>query len=426
MRYPFSQFLPRASSQPGSIIRLSSVPTFSFSAVDPRGARRIGVREASSRETATDALREEGLFVLDLREAKAGLSNATRRSWWLGQQELLDVSRTLAALLPAGLPLPRALDAARRMVKGDLIDGALADVRERIERGERLAHALAAYPSVFPRHYIGLIRAGENVGDLGGAFARLSEQLEAEAKVRNRLLSAALYPLILAAAGGTAMLVLLVVVLPNFAALLTDTGAELPSSTALVLGVSGALKRYWPVIPILLLVPTITVIRLRSRPDGRLLIDSLIHRTPIIGSLLRDAEAARFARVTGTLLSGGAPLLAALDDACAAATGEAASAAATRVKTAVRDGAPLNHAMQREGSFPPLLAQLTAVGEESARLGEFLLKAAQLFEERTERTVQRLVSLAEPAMIVVFGGVIGFVALSLLQAIYSVNAGSFR
>lgn len=222
------------------------------------------------------------------------------------------------------------------------------------------------------------------------------------------------------------MIVLLAVVLPNFAALLTDAGAELPASTAFVLASSDLLHRYWLAIPATLVLLSLALMYVRGRPDGQMKIDALIHRIPVVGPLLADIEAARFARLTGTLLSGGAPLLGALDDAIAGAHLPIARAAGARIRTAVRDGASLHQAMQAEPSLPPLLAQLTALGEESARLDEFLLKAAQVFEERTERAVQRLVSLAEPAMIVVFGGVIGFVALSLLQAIYSVNAGSFR
>jgi type II secretory pathway component PulF len=258
------------------------------------------------------------------------------------------------------------------------------------------------------------------------AFARLGEQLEREAQIRGRLLSASVYPLLLAVAGGAAVLVLLLVVLPNFAELLRGTGAQLPRSTALVLALSGALRRYWVGIPIVVVAALGVLHAARATEAGRLGAARLVDGIPFLRTLRRETLAARFARLTGTLLAGGAPLLSALGDAAASLGDPLAETAAARIRAAVRDGAPLHRALLAEPAVPPMLAQLVAVGEESGRLAEFLLKAAQLFEERSERAIQRLVALAEPAMIVVFGLAVGFVALSLLQAIYSVNAGSFR
>ena len=370
-------------------------------------------------------LRDEGLFVLEVEAAKSDSSASGARSAWRARRDLLDVTRTLATLLPAGLPLPRALDAAAKMGDGQMAT-VLGEIRTRVERGERLANALRAHAAIFPTHYVGLVRAGERAGDLAGAFVRLSDQLERESQLRAKLASALLYPAILASAGGIAMLVLLLVVLPNFATLLTDAGAKLPATTSIVLAVSGGLRRFWFVLPVAVIVPVIVIARAWADSTGRLTIATTLDRLPLLGPMLREMAAARFARITGTLIAGGAPLLGALEDAESAVGSPLQRAAAGRIRVAVREGAPLHAALAREKSFPPLLAQLTALGEESARLGEFLLKAATLFEERTERVTQRLVSLAEPAMIVAFGGVIGFVALSLLQAIYSVNAGTFR
>ena len=396
------------------------MPNFAFVAISATGTRQHGDRDAPSQSALTDALEREGLFVLEIAERTSGAAFAG-----LNSSNLLDATRALAALLPAGLPLARSLDAAARLSSG-AIALALADVRARVERGDSVAAALSAHSDLFPPHYIGLVRAGERAGDLGTAFTRLADQLEREATLRNRLLSAALYPVILTVAGGGAVLVLLLVVLPNFAELFRGSGAQLPRSTQLVLAASTALRRFWYLIPIALAALAAAFASARSSNNGRLALAQFLDNLPLIRSLRRDAIAARFARLTGTLLSSGAPLLSALDDTIASVGDALAESALVRVRSAVRDGASLTAAISAEPIFPPLLAQLTAVGEESSRLPEFLLKAAQLFEERSDRTTQRLVALAEPAMIVIFGVVIGFIALSVLQAIYSVNAGSFR
>jgi len=401
------------------------MPTFAFTTIDPAGNERRGSRNAPTSGALSAELESEGLFVLEIVDGDSSPSAPAFGAAWRYRADVLEITRTLAALLPAGLPLARALETAARLRPGITAD-ALSDVRARIERGDALAESLALYPALFPPHYTGLVRAGERSGDLGQSFARLTTQLERDAQLRSRLTSAALYPILLALAGGGAILVLLLVVLPNFAELLLRSGARLPASTAFVLGASHIVRRFWYVIPLVIGGSLLVFANLQRTPSGRLIIAEFLDGLPLIRTLRRESGAARFARLTGTLLDGGAPLLAALHDATVSLDDALARAAAERVSIAVRDGASLSSAIAAEPVMPPVLAQLVAVGEESGQLGNFLLKAAQLFEDRTERSLQRLVALAEPAMIVLFGVIVGVIALSLLQAIYGVNAGSFR
>jgi len=270
------------------------------------------------------------------------------------------------------------------------------------------------------------VRAGERSGDLDSAFGRLADQLERDEQLRGRILSAAIYPLLLAIVGSIAVTVLLMFVLPRFVELLEGSGAALPRSTAFLLALSSALQRYWPAL--LLAMGSILAAGLwgRTTPGGRRLWARVLLGIPLVRTLRRYALAARFARLTGVLLGGGAPLLTALDDATESIGDPIARDDVARIRTRVREGASLRQAISEGPLFPPLLAQLVAVGEEAGRLREFLLKSADIFEDRTERSTQRLATLAEPAMIVVFGVIVAFVALSLLQAIYGINAGSFR
>jgi type II secretory pathway component PulF len=270
------------------------------------------------------------------------------------------------------------------------------------------------------------VRAGERSGDLSGAFVRLAVQLEREAELRARLLSALIYPAALAGVGAVAVLILLLFVLPRFAELLAGAGATLPSSTSTLLAISAATRAYWPAILGGLVAVAFGFGAARTTDAGRRALSRLALAMPLVGPLRRTLLGARFARLTGVLVGGGAPLLAALDDAVHSITDPIAQDEVARVRGRVREGISLNAAIAEGALFPPTLAQLIAVGEESGRLHEFLVKAADIFEERTARTTTRLVALAEPAMMVVFGGAVGFVALSLLQAVYAVNAGAFR
>lgn len=425
MRAPVRKGTNRYLRKSGFGAIIDAMQRFAFRAVDLAGTQHAGVREALSRESIAAELRTDGFFVLEIRESKKADHAAASRLPWSRRTDLVDATRTISTLLTAGLALPRALDAAAKLSR-DPVASALAALRGRVERGDRLAIALGSFPGIFPRHYVGLVRAGERSGELAVAFKHLSDQLEREAQLRSRLLSAFLYPLILALAGGGAMLVLVLVVLPNFAELLVDSGATLPGSTAFVLSASGIVREWWFLVPLPVLLAGVSWPLVRQNPSASQLAARVVDGIPLVGPLVRESAAARFARLTGTMLSGGAPLLDALDDAAGSLDAPLSRAAAHRVRVAVREGQSLHRAILRETAFPPLLAQLAAVGEESARLDEHLLKAAQLFEERTDRVAQRLVTLAEPLLIVAFGGVIGFVALALLQAIYGVETGSFR
>jgi general secretion pathway protein F len=230
------------------------------------------------------------------------------------RRDVVEVTRTLAALLPAGLPLARALGAASNLAHG-AVAARLDQVRARVERGDSLATALAEHADVFPPVYVGLVRAGERSGDLDGAFLRLAEQLEREEQLRAKLASAMVYPAVLALVGGAAVLVLFLFVLPRFAELLGGAGAALPRSTAMLIALSDALRRYWPA---LLAIPAVIVglaLWARTSTEGARLISATALATPLLGELRRQALAARFARLAAVLLRGGAPLLAALDDA---------------------------------------------------------------------------------------------------------------
>jgi len=400
-------------------------PAFAYRAVDAAGARIRGREEAASPELLARVLERRGLLVLDVADA-----TAERRGFDLAfrfgeRQAVLDATRALAALLPAGMPLSRALDVAANLASGS-VAVALAAVRLRVERGEALAVALAEHRRHFPALYVGVVRAGEKSGDLDGAFARLATQLEREAQLRERLLSAAIYPILLGIVGGAALLILVLLVLPRFASLLQDAGASLPASTAALLGLSRLMRRFWPIVAGAAVLGPVAATTWARTPSGRRAFAALLLGTPVVRTLRRGALGARFGRLLGVLLGGGAPLLSALGDAEESLADPIARDDAARIRAAVREGAPLNQALAASSVFPPVLAQLVAVGEESGKLEEFLRKAADILEERTERSLQRLVALLEPAMIVAFGVIIGVVALSLLQAIYGLNAGVVR
>jgi type II secretory pathway component PulF len=400
------------------------MPTFAYQAVDGAGKRMRGEAQAVSLGALTRTLEERGLLVLDVAES-AEAARGGRGMRFGRRREVLEVTRALAALLPVGMPLAQALNAASGVASGD-VRAALLEVRARVERGDMLSTALAEHRRLFSPLYVGMVRAGEKSGDLDSAFARLADQLDRDEILRGKIMSASIYPILLAAAGSLAVSVLLFFVLPRFVTLLEGSGAKLPRSTSTLLAMSTALHRGWPVLLLLPFVIAAVATWIRNSQEGRRVWSSTLLALPGIATLRRYALAARFARIVGVLLGGGAPLLAALDDTVESIGDPNARDDAARIRTRVREGSSLRAAVAESPLFPPLLAQLVGVGEEAGQLQTFLMKAADIFEERTDRATQRVATLLEPAMIVVFGAMVAFVALSLLQAIYGINASSFR
>lgn len=398
------------------------MPTFAYEAVDALGSRRRGRADAADAGTLASSLESSGLLVVRVEPEREGRSGSL---FHFGRQRaVLEATRALSSLLAAGLPLAKALGTATRVTSGVVADD-LERVRERVERGDMLADALARHPQTFPPLYVGLVRAGERSGDLAGAFARLTDQMERSERLRGSLLSASLYPMLLAFVGGVSVVVLMLFVIPRFAELLEGTGAALPGSTAFLLAVSEGVRTLWPLWAAAGALAALAVPWLVGTDAGRRWTTAVLLRVPVVRRVKRSAMAAGFARTTGTLLQGGAPLMSALGDAAQAAGDPRVREEALRIRSRIREGGAFHEAIVEGALFPPMLAGLVEVGEEASRLPDFLLKAAEIFEDATERTMQRLVALVEPAMIIVFGGLVALVALSLLQAIYGVNAETF-
>lgn len=399
------------------------MPAFAYEAVDLGGKRRRGNAEAATAAALTRTLEGQGLMVIGIEDrtdspASVGGFRFSRR------REVLEITRAMGALLPAGMPLAHALGASSN-VAGPEMKEVLQTIRSRVERGESLALALGAYPHLFSALYVGLVRAGEKSGQLDQSFKRLAVQLERDDALRSKLVSSMIYPLLLASVGSIAVVVLLLFVLPRFVELLQGSGAALPTSTAIMLGVSSAMRRFWY---LLLLIPVggfALATWIQNKDEGKRAASRFMLAIPGLRGFRQHAIAARFARVVSVLLQGGAPLLTALDDAIGSLTDPLARDDTQRIRQRVREGVSLRQAISESVLFPPLLPQLVGVGEEAGRLNDFLEKAADIFEEKTERAAQRLATIAEPAMIMIFGSIVALVALSLLQAIYGINASSF-
>lgn len=397
------------------------MPAFAYRAATAAGRTVHGVEDAESPAALERTLGARGLYPLEVAAASAS-ARPGRAAFRSRRADVVEAVRYLATLMGAGFPLDRALEAVSRVVGRPDTAAALLDVRDRVRGGARLDEALAAQDGLFPRFAVGMVRAGERGGFLAPALERLAVQLEREQALRGRVASALVYPAVMAVVGAGAVAALFAYVLPRFVVLLEETGSALPPSTALLLAIGDAVARWWWAL--LLAPPALVALAaaVRSTPEGREATDGVLLRLPVAGGLRARLASARLARTLSTLLGSGLPILPALEIAAASQADGAVAAEVLRAREEVRAGGRLAAALRRGPAFPFLFVQMVEVGEEGGRLPEMLERAAESMEGELERGLDRLVRLVEPGMILVLGLLVGFVALSLLQAIYGIRA----
>ncbi|MBM4184956.1 MAG: type II secretion system F family protein [Gemmatimonadetes bacterium] len=393
--------------------------SFRYRAATAEGQLVEGVVQAPSQRGAIEELHRQTLYPIEL----ASLAHAQRtpRRGARGRAPAVALlARTMATMLSAGIALDRALGFAAEQASHAEVADAARRVRAEVRRGSSLAQALAEHPTVFSSLFVTLVAAGEESGALDETMTRIADHLEELVELRARIRSALLYPALMAIASGVGTLILLLFVVPRFVAMLEDVGGALPLSTRLLVGASTVVVDGWW---LLLLVGTLLALAWRSwlaRPDNRRRWHAWRIRTPLVGRLEINHTTARFTRALALLLGSGHPILPSLRVARAIVANAALGATLDRATEEVRRGTPLHAALT--GTLPALATEMIAVGEESGRLDDLCLRVADSYDNDVARALRTLVAVIEPALILLFALIVGFVALAMLQAIYSLNA----
>ncbi|HXC25160.1 MAG TPA: type II secretion system F family protein [Gemmatimonadaceae bacterium] len=394
----------------------TATTTYTYRAVQLDGTTVTGTIEAPTEARALATLTERALFPLLLHSAPPLLGRTTA----VPVADLALGLRVLANLLESGLPVGKTLSAFAELAPASWHPG-LPAVRDAVRDGATLTAALAASPLDVPPVVLGMLHAGEVGTGVGPAVRRAAELMERTAATRSAIRNALAYPVILALAGSASLTLLVGVVLPKFAAVLNDLGQQLPHTTQLVLHGSAMLRAL--ALPGLCL--TIAVVlgwRLWTGTlAGRLQWHRALRRISIVGSIRRSAATARTAAAMASLLESGVPVATALTHASRAAGDAAVEQAVLDARTRITHGERPSHAIEQTGALTPTAVRLLRAGEESGRLAQMFAHVATIEQERAEQAVRSAVRLLEPALILLFGGVVAFVAAALLQAVYSVR-----
>jgi general secretion pathway protein F len=403
------------------------VTIFAYRAADRRGQSVDGVMEAPDERTVADRLQRDAYFPITI-VPQGGRGRILGFAWpdlgfgRVSRRDILAFTQQLATLLEAGMPLDRALAIQVELAANARVRSILGDVLHSVRSGSSLADALAKHhPRPFPRLYVNMVRAGEKGGALETTLRRLAEFLEESQEFRDAMVSAAIYPALLAGVGTAAVIFLLTFVVPRFAAIFSDLDATLPLPTFVLLRVSEVSQRHGWLLGIVGLALLVGARVVLSTAAGRLRADRLLLGLPIVGQLIVKVEVARFSRILGTLLRSGVAMVSALGMVMELLVNRALARAVEGLGDGVRRGAGLAQPMADTGVFPRLAIHMVRVGEETGRLEEMLLRVAGAYEADSRKLVKRLIALAEPCVILVMGLVVGFIVVAMLMAILSVT-----
>jgi len=395
------------------------MPDYRYVAIDSQGRERKGRLTAANDDAARADLvrRKFHIVAVEAAGAKpAGRSLLAFRKNKLSAKELALFTRQLATLAEVA-PLEEALRTLTRQSEAESARAVIGDVHAGLLEGRRLADAMGRQPGSFPPLYRAMVAAGETTGSLTTILARLADLLERQAEVRGKLIAALAYPIVLAIVAIGVVAALMIFVVPRVVEQFTDSGQQLPFLTRAVIAISGFAANWWWLIALLIAAASFGWVSAMRRPAFKAAVDARLLRLPLLGRLLRDLYAARFARTLSTMVSSRLPLVEGLKLTVPTIRNAALAGATANIVDQVRAGGGLSTALRDAGVFPPLLVYMTASGESAGRLEVMLERAADYLEREFDRFTAASMALLEPVIIVVMGSCVALIILAILLPI---------
>jgi type II secretory pathway component PulF len=405
------------------------MPTYQYKARTRAGELVTGTLAAGDRRLALAQLGRQGFFPLSVDDAgTVGADGQVipRVRGRISSRDVLTFTQQLASLLRSGMSLSQALEVLERRTQKKTFSGLLGQIRREIEQGASLSDALGKFPKIFSRLYVNLIRAGETSGTLPEILARLTRHFEQMAEVREKVISALIYPVLVVVVGIGTIIFFMMVMVPRFAQMFKEMGRAMPLPTRILIGISDTVTTFWW-IPVLLVVAGVIVYRQRMHTAaGRLGVDALKLRLPVLGRVICTGAFAQFARTLSTLLENGVPVLTALQIVEDTITNRVIANEIREARTRVTDGTSISRPLAKGKIFPPLLIDMLAVGEESGEVVPALKTIADTYEGELSRTLKVFTTLLEPVIIMIMALVVGGIVLSVLMAVFDITSGIGR
>src|SRR3989338_868201 len=334
-------------------------------------------------------------------------------------KSLVIFTRQLSTLIAAGLPLVKSLRTLYDQLEPGTLKDIIKNIAGEVESGTNFSEALSRFPRVFPEFYANMIKAGELGGMLEGILKRLSEFLDKNQRLKEKIKSALMYPAFVMLVAVLILIMLMIFVIPTFTNMFAELGGALPLPTKVLIVTSEIIRKIWfliPLIPVIIVVSYTSLVRNSSR---RFVVDRIKLRIPVVGVLIQQVWVARFSRTLGTLLTSGVPILDALQTVKDTIGNEFIARSVLQVRDSIKEGESVSGPMEASKAFPPLVVKMINIGEETGQLDKMLIQIADNFEEEVDVAITGLTSLLEPILIVFMGLVVGFIVISMFMPLFS-------
>jgi type IV pilus assembly protein PilC len=392
---------------------------YKYSALDANGKKVSGVESAASSGAVHMALLERGLQPLEVSTRQSVLKfEITKKK--VPRADVMNFTRQLAVFMKAGIPIMEALEVIVEETQNKLLRGVLREIIESLRAGDTFATAAAAHPEAFPNFYVGILESAELTGNLDEVLNQLADYIERDTKARSKITAALIYPAVVACMSVVTVLVLTVFVLPRFTVFFKSLHAKLPLITVMMMDASSFILHWWYAEAAFVIVVVGGFIAMRRSPGGRAKLDAIMLKLPVVGDLTQTAILERCCRILSSMLKAGVDLPKAMQVTADSANNAVYHKALEEVREAMMEGQGLAGPISRTGLFPGAARQMFRVGEETGTLDQQLDVAGEYYNRELETKLERATALFEPAIIIVMGVVVGFVAVALISAMYGI------
>lgn len=403
------------------------MPVYEYKGLNSTGKAVKGIADAESKVNLRQSLQAKGIFVTEILEGKAAKSRASsdvdfkRMLERVSLRDIALITRQLATLLRAGIPLVESLNALTDQADKEELKKVLSDVRRQVNEGSSLANSLRDHPKFFSDLYINMVRAGESSGNLDTVLERLTEFIEAQIELRAKIIGAMVYPIIMMFVGLVIMTLLFTFVIPKVTAIFKDQGAALPILTRFLIWSSEMFASWWFILIPGAVGAVVGFFKWKGSDQGKPIWDRFILKVPVAGGLVRMIAISRFARTLGTLLSSGVPLLQALDIVKDILGNTRLEEVVEDARVNIREGESIAQPLKRSGEFPPLVTHMIAIGEKSGQLEDMLENVAISYNQQVDVRIQALTTMLEPLMIILMGIGAAIIVFAIMLPILQLN-----
>jgi type IV pilus assembly protein PilC len=398
------------------------MPTFTYTARDARGDLKTATIDAQNRDDVVAQLRRMRMVVVKIEDAK----NAPKKKIGGGGIKMRDIvifTRQFSTMINSGLPLVQALDILAKQSENKNLSVVTRQVVFDVESGNTVADALKKHPKAFSDLYVNMVAAGEAGGILDTILMRLAVFMEKNDQLVRKVKGAMIYPAVISTVAAGAIIILLIFVIPTFQKMFGSAGIELPLPTRIVIGMSQFLQSYWWLLGAMGVAAYYGFKKYNSTPNGRLVVDKLMLKVPILGDVIRKSAVSRFTRTLGTLISSGVSILDGLEITAKTSGNRVIQDAIMASRASIAGGDTISAPLAKSKVFPPMVISMIAVGEQTGGLDEMLSKIADFYDEEVDAAVSGLLAMMEPLMIVFLGGVVGGMIVAMYLPIFNmINA----